>query len=468
MRTAAIYRRISADREGQELGVTRQEEDCRALAARQGLTVVEVYTDNDISASTRSSKPRPEYRRMLADARAGRFHAVLAYTSGRLTRRPREHEDLIELAEQYGVRFHYVASPDFDLNTAAGRRVARILAANDAGEAEDISERVTRAKAQTAAAGKYKGGRRPYGYEEKGITVRKTEAKTLKYMADQILTGASIRALVADLNGKGLTTSTGAPWRHDAVRAVLLRARNAGLMEHRGQVVGPAAWPAILEESRWRAVVAALTAPGRRTAWSSARVWLLSGLLRCGVCGAPCRAHRSWANGRRPGSVNYVCTEGMHVGRVAEQVDELVTRMTLARLASAELTVPAAADSTELTEARRELAEVRQRLDDLGAAFGAGAVDARQLTAGTDALRTRQTQAEAIIARSASDNALAGILGVKDVARKWAGLTLERQRAIIDSLMVVTLAPASKGRPKGWQPGQSYFDPRSVVVEWRA
>src|SRR5213078_4676766 len=99
---AAIYCRISADREGRELGVERQEADCRALAERLGLHVVDVYIDNDLSASTRSRKDRPRYRQMLADARAGKVTTVIAYTSGRLTRRPREHEDLIDLATGHG------------------------------------------------------------------------------------------------------------------------------------------------------------------------------------------------------------------------------------------------------------------------------------------------------------------------------------------------------------------------------
>jgi hypothetical protein len=36
------------------------------------------------------------------------------------------------LAEQYSVQCRYVASPSFDLNTAGGRLIARVLAANDA------------------------------------------------------------------------------------------------------------------------------------------------------------------------------------------------------------------------------------------------------------------------------------------------------------------------------------------------
>jgi DNA invertase Pin-like site-specific DNA recombinase len=53
---AAIYCRISQDRAGAGLGVTRQE-DCGAPCERRGWVVVEVYADNDVSAY--SGKPRP-------------------------------------------------------------------------------------------------------------------------------------------------------------------------------------------------------------------------------------------------------------------------------------------------------------------------------------------------------------------------------------------------------------------------
>lgn len=461
MNAAGIYCRISKDREGRMLGVTRQEEDCRALADKLGLHVVNVYTDDDVSASTRTRKLRPEYRRLLTDAQSGRIRHVLAYTSGRLTRRPREHEDLIELAERYGVKIWYVASPDFDLNTASGRRVARILAANDAGEAEDIAERVARAKDQAAAAGRWLGGRRPFGYDRDGVTVRDDEAQTLRWMAGQILAGASIRSMVREMRDRGLTTSTGRPWRADTVRSVLLRARNAGLLEHRGRIVGPASWPSILDEDQWRGVVAVLTAPGRRTSLTSRR-WLLSGLITCGLCGQPCRAHR----GGRPGQPEvYTCTALRHVARSAVHLDEYITEVTIVRLAAAELALPDA--GPDLAAAHRELLAVRERLDALGAAYGAGDIDAGQLRSATAALRARQEQAEATIAAASSSSALAGVLGAADIRATWDGLSLDRQRAIIRTLMTITLYPARRGRRPGWRSGEPYFSPEGVEIVWR-
>jgi site-specific DNA recombinase len=47
---AGIYARISSDREGDGLGVSRQLEDCERLAERKGWQVVEQYVDDDVSA----------------------------------------------------------------------------------------------------------------------------------------------------------------------------------------------------------------------------------------------------------------------------------------------------------------------------------------------------------------------------------------------------------------------------------
>ena len=88
MAGAAVYCRISQDREGAGLGVTRQEADCRALCERRGWTVVEVYTDNDVSAY--SGKPRPNWARLIEDVRAGHIGAIVGWHVDRLTRSPRE------------------------------------------------------------------------------------------------------------------------------------------------------------------------------------------------------------------------------------------------------------------------------------------------------------------------------------------------------------------------------------------
>lgn len=463
---AGIYCRMSADREGRELGVARQEEDARVLAERRGAVVADVYIDNDISASTRSRKSRPEYKRMLTDAATGKIQVIIAYTSSRLTRKPREHEDLIELAERHGTQFWYVRSPSFDLNTSAGRRVARILAATDAGEAEDIQERVGRERLQQAKQGKWAGGRRPFGYEADGVTVKPDEADEVRAAVTAVLGGSSLRALVGDLNARGVTTSTGGRWGARELSRVLMRPRNAGLRQHQGKEFGPAIWPAIVREDLWRGAVAILSDPNRRTSPGPARRWLGSGLYRC-FCGDPVRVH-SPSSSQRYAHPSYTC-EAKHVYKTARDVDRLVSAVVVERLGRDDAVDLLAEDSpADIGDALEQAAAARVRLDELAALFAAQVITASQLATGSADLRAQLDAAEEQIAAASRVSVLAGIpLGTSDVAKVWERLPLDRKRAVINRLFTVELWKGHRGRPKGWKPNEPYFDPETVKFYWR-
>ena len=66
---AAICARISSDRDGGRLGVSRQVQDCDRPVARHDWQVKERYVDDDVSAY--GGRRRPEYRWMFDDLRCG-------------------------------------------------------------------------------------------------------------------------------------------------------------------------------------------------------------------------------------------------------------------------------------------------------------------------------------------------------------------------------------------------------------
>src|SRR5438477_4773623 len=124
-RAVAIYARISSDQDGTGLGVERQIEDCRRVAKQLGWTVAQVYRDNDMSAYGR--KPRPAYEQMLADIRDGLRDGVLIYHVDRLTRRPKELEEFVEVIDAAKVRHVRFVVGDRDLTTGDGLMAVRIL-----------------------------------------------------------------------------------------------------------------------------------------------------------------------------------------------------------------------------------------------------------------------------------------------------------------------------------------------------
>ncbi|MBA2752269.1 MAG: recombinase family protein, partial [Actinobacteria bacterium] len=242
VRTAAVYARISSDQEGTALGVARQVADCRRLAGDLGWEVAEEYVDNDLSAF--SGKRRPSYERMLADLAEGARDAVVVYHADRLTRRPIELEQFLEVITTAGVRHvRFVAGGDVDVANGDGLMVLRLLSAVAANESDSKSRRVRRKMDEVAASGRPHGGsNRPFGYDDDKITVRPHEAEIIRLLVARYLAGESMRSLASWLGAEDIRTGTGGRWQTQTLRAVLTSARIAGLREHRGQVVGPAAW----------------------------------------------------------------------------------------------------------------------------------------------------------------------------------------------------------------------------------
>jgi site-specific DNA recombinase len=466
---AAIYCRVSEDRTGAGLAVERQEAACRELADRLDLTVVEVYVDNDISAY--SGKPRPGYRALVDAIRAGQVDAVIVWHLDRLTRQVAELLDYAKTCQARDVPTHSVTAGTLDLSTPSGRMTATIAAAVATAEVERMIERQRAGILQAAAAGRWIGGTRTFGYDADGVTVNEDEAATVRWMAGQVLAGTSLRAIAADLNRRQVPTATGRRWRPEGVGALLQRPRLASYYVHRGEIVGRAEWPPILDEDTWRGVVAILSDPARRKQQGTARKWLLSGLALCGVEGCDLTVTTTSSPGHAAGGQTlsaYLCRSGGHVYRNAPEVDEYIEETIIERLSrpdAADLLAPDQTGDTSALHLRD--AALRARLDELGRLYGEGTIDAAQLAQGTAAIRAQREEITAQLDAANGGSVLAGVADAAEPAKVWAGLDLSRKRAIIETLIEVAILPAKRGPRRGRRPGESQFDPASVRVTWK-
>jgi len=456
---AAVYARISQDRDGNQLGVTRQREDCQAYAARRGWTVTEVYIDNDVSAS--SGKRRPAYSRMLVDVEAGKLDAVVVWALDRLHRRPIELERFIDLADRHRLALGSVGG-DVDLSTSGGKLHARIMGDVARHEIDSKSERQARATQQAAQDGRPGGGPRPFGYRADGIEVDPVEAREVSEAFQSLLAGTPLRGIVRDLNRRGVRTSRGNQWTATQVRAMLLRARNAGLRVHKGEVIGQASWPALVDEQTWGATVAMLSDPARKTLVGRATRWMLSSLARCGVCGESVNtagATRARVDGSR--DTVYRCRTRKHVARRAESVDDLVSRIVVERLSRPDAAALLIDDDAPDAEAMRTEAQaLRSRLDTLAIEFADGSLTAGQLRTATGRLRDRLAAVEAVQAHASRVPVLGDLVTASDVEKAWAGLPFDRKRAVIDTLLTVTILPEPVR-------GARRFAPELVRIQWR-
>jgi DNA invertase Pin-like site-specific DNA recombinase len=434
--------------------VARQEADCRQLAERDGLDVVAVFTENDTGASTRSrKKKRPQYEAMLRRARAGEFGVIVAYSNSRLTRRPLELEELITLHEQHGVRIVTVVSGNDDLSTADGRMVARIKGNVDAAEAERTAERVARKHLENAREGKPVGGTRPFGWAAGGRTLHPQESTLVREAATDIIAGIGSYAIARRWNAAGVTTTTGRPWKGNTLARMMKSPRLAGWRIHQGQIaIGRdgqpvrGQWEPILDQATHDAVVEALRPVDTRyrVPHKNARHYLLTGTVRCGVCG-------SVMYGNAAKYATYGCRGNGHVVAASvAAVDGLVTRLVLARLAGVDLE----AAKPEFTEADR-LAEVEESIAALMASYTARELSAEvvfpavsKLEAERDKLRDQRRRVEA--ASAAPD-----LTNVDDAA--WQAMNVHQRRAVVETLLSAVLVRPATTRGNTFDPDRLEF-----------
>lgn len=503
---AAIYLRISLDREMDGLAIERQREDCENLAKYRHWNIVQTYVDQSVSASDRNKK-RPAYEQMVTDYEAGLLDAIICYDLDRLTRQPRELEDWIDRAEQKGLLL-VTANGDADLGTDGGRMYARIKAAVARAEVERKGARQSRAQLQRAKQGRPPKGIRALGYRLDGEIVVE-EAEIVKAIYNAFLRGESLRGIARALSGEKngdvasdipkspLHTVTLAlernvrrisegkepkpvpeerPWRASTILGILRNPRYAGYSvytktkdrkspasesrkkllkanivrdEHNEPIKGQ--WEPIIEADQWWNVQNLLDEPARVTnrSGSTIRKHMGAGLFRCGVCKKPVitRAHY------------YSCKYG-HLNRSRSAIDDYVRAVVVERLKRKDLTKktkqpnPDSKDiySQKITEQRARIARAERDYD-------AEIIEGTDLSRIRNAARAEIKRLEAERLASGTGILLRHILGVENPAEAFMEAPIAIQRALVDTLMTVTLL-------KGKQ-GQKGFKPDSVVIDWK-
>jgi site-specific DNA recombinase len=444
---AGIYARISEDKKGDMLGVSRQERLCRDKAGVLGWEVVEVYVDDDISAW--SGKRRPSYRRMLEDIASGRITGMVVYDLDRLHRRPKELEEFIEVCERAGVKSLATVSGDVDLSTEHGRLHARIMGAVAMGSSDATSRRLKDKHDEMATNG-LPHGPRTFGYQSDRMHVDPIEAGVIREMIQRVFTGESARSIALDLNARGVRGAGGGKWDSTGVRGLIKNPRLAGLRVHRGAVVGPGAWEPIIDAATHERIKAYYDDPMRKVN-RPPRVRLLTGLVYCGLCNSrlnysgklgQLRCFKSPANG--------AC------GRVfinAQYTEDYVTSMVLA--SGRELLLKRKAESGE-AEVLKEIARLEDRKDELGDMYAKGELERPDYSTAYRAITGRLTLARkelnAINVEMAVDKALSAITA-------WDTATLDQRRLVLMRYLE-RVRVMRVGKESG------AFDPNRIQLDW--
>ncbi len=138
-RICGLYLRVSTEDQAKEgFSLPEQKERLEALCKFKGYKIYDYYTDAGISAKT--GNYRPEFDRLIEDAKNKKINTIIALKLDRLSRSIYDWENLLKTSEKYG--FDLVCAND-DINTtnANGKMVTRIMMSVSQNEIERTSER---------------------------------------------------------------------------------------------------------------------------------------------------------------------------------------------------------------------------------------------------------------------------------------------------------------------------------------
>ncbi len=411
-----VYVRRSTDDEHQPYSIEAQDTRLAAYISSQPSWRHAARFADDASGATTA---RPGLQRALAAARAGVIDVLLVYRVDRLTRSLRDLVTVLDDLDRAGVAFRSATEP-FDTATAIGRMLVQMLGMFAQFERDTIIDRVIAGMERKAAAGKWKGGRRPFGYQvdaaTKSLVPDPGEAAVVRlvfglYTRDRL--GA--KTVAHALNDRGHRTTTGGPWSAHQVLRVLSNRICLGELTFRG-ITAAQSHPAIIEDAVFAEAERILAARGddysKRAANGSD--YLLTGLMRCPACRKALIGTR--AHGRSRVYRYYTCYTRIRydTGRCpASRLDaDAVEHAVIAALAGfyrhqhdliadaiteAQASHAAIQDARrqELATAERELGRTSAAIDRYLAAFENGTLEPEDLAGRLAQLKARSRQLRA-------------------------------------------------------------------------
>jgi len=229
-RAAAIYARVSSERQRQDETIHSQTAGLRELAAQRGLLVCEdlVFEDEGFSGATLT---RPALERLRDRAAEGCFEVLLCHAPDRLARRYAYQVLLLEELARSGVEVLFAKEPDRG-GTPEDELLRQFQGMIAEYERAQIAERTRRGKLHRARGGSQavmSGA--PYGYRyvkksermEGFWEICEPEAQVVREVFDRYVNdGASIGELARWLTDRGILTRTGkATWERSTVWAML-------------------------------------------------------------------------------------------------------------------------------------------------------------------------------------------------------------------------------------------------------
>jgi site-specific DNA recombinase len=352
----AIYARVSTTRQAEnDLSIPDQLRQARAWCERHGPVVVKEYVEPGASAT---DDKRPVFQDMINDAtmKAGPFQAIIVHSLSRFFR------DLV-MGAMYQKKLlkagvSLISITQQTQNDPSGEMQRHIFMLFDEYQSKEIAKHVLRGMQENARQGYFNGSQAPYGYKtidvgqtgregrhKKKLDIEPTEAEIVRdiftlYVHGKDRPRMGLKEIAKTLNAKGITMR-GHSWGVQKICTILSSSTYAGChlfnrrdkKTHRLKDEGE--WikvpvPAIIDQETFDQAtrLRASNGPKKCAPRRETSPNLLTGLVRCGHCGAGMVV----ATGKSGRYRYYKCNKRMSRGNAAcpsgnipmEKLDRLI------------------------------------------------------------------------------------------------------------------------------------------------
>lgn len=274
-----IYARYSAGPRQTDQSIEGQVAECQEYAKRNNIDVIEIYADRHVSG--KGTEGRFEFQRMLHDAAAKKFEAVIVWKIDRFGRNRQD----IALAKMKlkaaGVRLMYAAEsvpegPEGIVLESVLEGIAEYYSA-------ELRQKIIRGQRETVKKGFHTGAPLPIGYKtvDRRIVVDPATAPYVVEVFERYAQGARMTDLVAYLNDQGLVGSRGGKITPAVVYRMLRNERYLGVFDMFG--VELRAEPIITPEL-FELVASRFPKPHQNAAGRATTDFRLSCKCFCGYC----------------------------------------------------------------------------------------------------------------------------------------------------------------------------------------
>lgn len=294
-----IYARYSSENQSEE-SINAQLRACTEYCNRNGHTIVEHYIDR---AMTARSDKRPSFQRMIQDAKAGKFGAVVVHKLDRFSRDRFDHAIYRQELRKAGVSLISVLE---NLDDSPESVVLEsVLEGFSEYYSRNLARETRKGLKEIALQAKYTGGTILYGYDvDSGgkYIINETEAAVVRRIYDACYNRSGYDKLLAELRREGVRTKRGNIITKNTLYYILKNRRYCGdyIYSPEGElkykkcqpIVIENGMPAIIERDRWNAVQKIMKRRSATGKQNARETYLLSGILYCGRCGKPMYGHR--------------------------------------------------------------------------------------------------------------------------------------------------------------------------------